>query len=105
MWSSDDGAHWTPLDSTFYGSRGDVVVSGGRAWWFYFGGQRVGNVNWAVIANSASPFTPAPASENFRRRGIPINVVEVKLMFTNPNEPVYIDLKSEREMEKINDEH
>ena len=41
VWVSDDCTHWTPQDSTIYGSHGDVVkVSGGRAWWFYFGGQR-----------------------------------------------------------------
>ena len=81
-----------------------MVVSGGRAWWFYFGGQRVGNINWAVIPG-AEPFTNAPASgsgEQGFRSGISINVVELKvingkLMFTNPNQPTYIDLKPERE--------
>jgi hypothetical protein len=104
VWSSDDCTHWTPQDSTIYGSHGDMVASGGRAWWFYFGGQRVGNVNWAVIPG-AEPFTNAPASgvggEGFRR-GLSINVVELKvidgkLMFTNPNQPTYIDLKPARE--------
>jgi hypothetical protein len=121
VWSSDDCTHWTPQDSTFYGSHGDIVVSGGRAWWFYFGGQRVGNVNWAVIPGAepftdapvlapatntiASTSTNAPAPRRFGRRGISINVVEAKaidgkLMFTNPNQPTYIDLKPEREEEK-----
>ena len=104
VWFSDDCTHWTPQDSTLYGSHGDMVVSGGRAWWFYFGGQRVGNINWAVIPG-AEPFTNAPASgsgEQGFRSGISINVVELKvingkLMFTNPNQPTYIDLKPERE--------
>jgi hypothetical protein len=109
-----------------------VVVSGGRAWWFYFGGQREGNINWAVLPAGNDPlayddapaFLPAsadaasstnqpgiaptnrPASDRRRnRRGISINVVELKvvdgkLKFTNPNQPTYIDLKSMREEEK-----
>jgi hypothetical protein len=106
VWSSDDCTHWTPQDSTFYGSHGDVVVSGDRAWWFYFGGQPIGKINWAVIPNTEP--TNAPSfyfGEPPRRRGIDINVVEVKvidgkLMFTNPGQPTYIDLKPEREEEK-----
>jgi hypothetical protein len=115
VWSSDDCTHWTPQDSTFYGSHGDIVISGDRAWWFYFGGQRVGNINWAVIP-SAVPFTQpsplpslpstnAPGLGRGGRRGLAINVVEIKvidgkLMFSNPNEPTYIDLKPERELER-----
>lgn len=106
VWSSDDCTNWKPQDSTFYGSHGDIVVSGGRAWWFYFGGQRVGTVKWAVIPDAAG-FTNAPAASRAEggRRGIDINVVEVKvidgkLMFTNPNQPTCIDLKPVREEEK-----
>ncbi|MGD0904497.1 MAG: hypothetical protein ABR924_16285 [Terracidiphilus sp.] len=109
VWSSDDCTNWKPQDSTFYGSHGDIVVSGGRAWWFYFGGQRIGNVNWAVIPGTepASAATNAPASApGFGERGggrdLAINVVEIKvidgkLMYTNPNQPTYIDLKPVRE--------
>jgi hypothetical protein len=117
VWSSDDCTNWTPQDTTIYGSHGDMVVSGGRAWWFYFGGQRIGDINWAVIPSaepaptdtpSASPATsagPSPAPGLGRRgghRGIAINVVELKvidgkLMYTNPNQPTYIDLKPVRE--------
>ena len=118
IWSSDDCTHWTPQDSTLYGSHGDMVVSGGRAWWFYFGGPRVGNINWAVIPGAepfadapapapatnalASASTNAPALRRFGRRGFSINVVELKaidgkLMFTNPNLPTYVDLKPDRE--------
>ena len=57
VWSSDDCANWKPQDSTLYGSHGDMVVSGGRAWWFYFGGQPAGKINWAVIPGPE----PAPA--------------------------------------------
>ena len=107
VWSSDDCTNWKPQDSTIYGSHGDIVVSGGRAWWFYFGGQRIGNVNWAVISSAepAPAFTNAPASGfggSGGGRGLAINVVELKviggkLMFTNPNLPIYIDLKPDRE--------
>jgi hypothetical protein len=117
VWVSDDCTHWTPQDSTFYGSHGDIVVSGGRAWWFYFGGQPIGNTKWAVIPSTepapVSTNEPAPALTNAPapgfdgrggRRGISINVVEIKvidgkLMFENPNQPTYIDLKPVREEE------
>jgi hypothetical protein len=36
VWSSDDALNWKPQERTLPGSHGDVVVSGGRAWWFYF---------------------------------------------------------------------
>lgn len=104
VWSSDDCTHWTPQSGTIYGSHGDIVISGGRAWWFYFGGQRAGNTNWAVVPGTEPLFTSTNAPETERRR-IDINVVELKvldgkLMFTNPNLPTYIDLKPEREEEK-----
>ncbi len=100
VWSSDDCTHWTPQDSTIYGSHGDIVVSGGRAWWFYFGGQRIGLINWAIIPGSAP--LPSDAFAGRAPRGIAIDVVELKvidgkLMFTNPNQPTYIDLKPVRE--------
>lgn len=104
VWSSDDCTHWTPQAGTIYGSHGDMVVSGGRAWWFYFGGQRVDHVNWAVVpaTNPAYAFTDPPSNERSSRHGLAINVVELKvidgkLMFTSPNQPTYIDLKPVRE--------
>ena len=83
VWSSDDCLHWTPQDETLIGSHGDVVISGGRAWWFYFGG-------------------PQPAGP--RRRSTAINVVELsvadgKLMAGDPARPTWIDLKPVREAE------
>ncbi len=85
VWSSDDCLDWKLQDEALFGSHGDVVVSGGRAWWFYFGG-------------------PQPAAAP-RRRTTAINVVELsvvdgKLLPGNPDEPTYIDLKFERELEK-----
>ena len=81
VWSSNDCLNWTPQDQTLIGSHGDVVVSGGRAWWFYFGG------------------------DGARGRTTAINVVELfvkdsKLVPGDPAQPVYIDLKPEREPEK-----
>jgi hypothetical protein len=98
------------------GNHGDVVINGDRAWWFYFGGQygRNANINWAVIPTATQPgdtpgasTAPATATVPGRggRGGAAINVVELKvmdgkLMYTNPNQPVYIDLGNQRELEK-----
>jgi hypothetical protein len=111
VWSSDDCMHWTPQESTFYGNHGDIVVSGGRAWWFYFGGQPIGTVHWAVIPSNEPASTntladvAATEAERSGRGSISINVVEVKvidskLRYTNPNQPTYIDLMPEREVER-----
>jgi hypothetical protein len=59
-----------------------VVISGDRAWWFYFGGPNAG-----------------------RGRTTAINVVELtikgsKLIPGDPNQPTYIDLKPMREEER-----
>ena len=112
VWSSDDCTHWTPQASTIFGSHGDVVINPvtQRAWWFYFGGQRPANQNWAMVpdgqplrppATGAEPATSRPAGG----RGIAINVVELKvidgkLMFTNPGAPTPINLGNQREVEK-----
>ncbi len=119
VWVSDDATHWTPQDSTIFGSHGDIVINPvtQRAFWFYFGGQRPANQNWAMIPSSqpAVPAIPttatAPATAPARGRGpggggISINVVELKvidgkLMYTNPNDPVYIDLGNGARTRKI----
>lgn len=85
VWSSHDCTDWKLQDPALFGSHGDVVVSGDRAWWFYFGGPN------------------ASRSEN--RRTTAINVVELsvvdgKLIAGDPSQPTYIDLKPEREEEK-----
>jgi hypothetical protein len=77
VWRSDDCLNWTLQDKTLPGSHGDVVVSGDRAWWFYF---------------------------TERGRTAAIDVIELvvadgKLTPGSPTEPTYIDLKSERELE------
>ena len=81
VWSWDDCEHWQPQEETLLGSHGDVVVSGGRAWWFYFGGGQA------------------------RGRRTAINVVELsvkegRLLAGDPEGATYIDLKGEREEEK-----
>ena len=104
VWSSDDCTHWKPQDGVLIGNHGDAVIHGDRAWWFYFGGQRGRNphIDWAVI-RPAEISTPASAAGP--REGTAINVVELKvvdgrLMYTDPDQPVYIDLGNERELEK-----
>lgn len=81
VWSSDDCEHWQPQEETLLGSHGDAVVSGGRAWWFYFGGGQA------------------------RERRTAINVVELsvnegRLVAGDPEKATYIDLKGERELER-----
>jgi hypothetical protein len=116
VWSSDDCTHWKAQDGVLIGNHGDVVINGDRAWWFYFGGQygRSANINWASIPTATQPggtpgalTAPATATVPGRggRGGAAINVVELKvidgkLMYTNPNQPVYINLGNRRELEK-----
>ncbi len=88
VWSSDDCLKWKPQDEALFGSHGDVVVSGDRAWWFYFGG----------------PHEPPAAAPSRRGRTTAINVVELsvadgKLLAADPGQPTYIDLKPVREDE------
>ena len=99
VWISDDCLHWAPQDETLIGSHGDAVISGGRAWWFYFGGPRVEATN----SGSASQ-TAAGAARAASRRTTAINVIELsvvngKLIAGNPARPTFIDLKPEREAE------
>jgi len=77
VWSSTDCLNWKMQDVALLGSHGDVVVSGGRAWWFYFGSGRRTAINV-----------------------VELSVLDGKLVPGDPNQPTYIDLKSEREQEK-----
>jgi hypothetical protein len=86
VWSSDDALTWKPQESILPGNHGDAVVSGGRAWWFYFGGRPAG-------------------SATRPRRTTAISVVELtitggEMVSGDPEAPVHIDLKPEREPEK-----
>jgi hypothetical protein len=85
VWNSDDCLNWELQDEALPGNHGDVVVSGDRAWWFYFGGRR-------------APDAP-------RRRTTAINVVELSvvdgtLIAGDPGQPTYIDLNALREEER-----
>jgi hypothetical protein len=78
VWISDDCLNWTMQDKTLLGSHGDVVVSGDRAWWFYF-------------------------TERGRRAAIDVvelRVSDDQLTPGDPRQPTFIDLKSEREQER-----
>jgi hypothetical protein len=90
VWRSDDCLHWTPQDETLIGNHGDVVISGDRAWWFFFGGRL--------------PGSPSNAPQAAPRRATAINVLELsvvdgKLIAGDPARPTFIDLKPEREAE------
>jgi len=78
VWRSDDCLNWKLQAESLPGSHGDAVVSGGRAWWFYFteSGRR------AVI------------------NAVELSVADGKLLHGDPNEPTYIDLQPAREEEK-----
>jgi len=96
VWSSEDCLNWKLQEEALYGSHGDVVISGDRAWWFYFGGPR------GPATAQAAPGTPAPQR---RGRTTAINVVELsvvdgKLIAPDPEQPTYIRLESMREREK-----
>ena len=77
VWKSDDCLNWKLQDEPLFGSHGDVVVSGGRAWWFYFGPGRRTAINV-----------------------VELSVIDGKLIPGNPNQPTYIDLKPVREDER-----
>ena len=86
VWSSEDCTNWKLQQEPLIGSHGDIVISGDRAWWFYFGG---------------------PVQPGTRRggRSSAINVVELsvtdgKLLAADPSKSTYIDLKSVREPER-----
>jgi hypothetical protein len=109
VWRSDDCTNWRLQDEALFGNHGDVVVSGDRAWWFYFGGRRPPSRSDAAPAavdppasgTAAPPSTPRPA----RGRTTAINVVELsvidgKLLPGDPDQPTYIDLQPVREVEK-----
>ena len=77
VWSSDDSTHWTLQQEPLLGHHGDVVVSGDRAWWFYFGNER----RTAIEV-------------------VELTVQDGKLVSGDPTQPTYIALKPERESEK-----
>ena len=84
VWRSDDATRWVLQDEALFGHHGDVVVSGDRAWWFYFDGPNRPPGNGRTTA---------------------INVVELavakgKLLPGDPAQPTFIDLSLRREDER-----
>ncbi len=82
VWHSNDCTHWTMQEDVLFGSHGDVVVSGDRAWWFYFGGPQQVRGTRTTSINVAELF-----------------VVNGQLT-AEPSQPVHIDLKLFREEER-----
>jgi hypothetical protein len=82
VWSSNDCLNWKGQEKTLIGSHGDVVVSGDRAWWFYFGGDRSRRGRTTAINT------------------LELSVSDGKLLVEDPAGPTYIDLKFEREEER-----
>ena len=107
VWSSDDCLNWKLQEQALFGSHGDVVVSGGRAWWFYFGGRRepAASPKPADAATPSAAAAPAAGAPPRRGRTTAINVVELsvvdgRLLAADPSQPTYLDLKNVREDEK-----
>ena len=69
VWSSDDALNWQPQEETLIGSHGEVVISGDRAWWFYFGRRRL--PSGPVIPEGMEAIEAGPRG----RRVTAINVV------------------------------
>lgn len=84
VWSSDDCEHWQLQDEALFGHHGDVVVSGDRAWWFYFDG----------------PNKPKSDARRTAINVVELSVTDGKLLPADPGEPTYIDLKFAREEER-----
>jgi hypothetical protein len=81
VWKSDDCTSWRLQEEALVGNHGDAVISGDRAWWFYF--------------------TNKPGGD----RTTEIDVIELfvsngKLLAGDPAQPTVIDLRSVREDEK-----
>ena len=96
VWSSDDCLNWKAQPRTLVGSHGDVVVSGGRAWWFYFGNRRVGT----GAASSVPATRPNQSRRNTAINVLELHVIDGQLVPDDPDGPTYIDLKFEREEER-----
>ena len=99
VWKSGDCLSWKLQEPALIGSHGDVVISGDRAWWFYFGGPRLD----AVEANNTS--TGQPIARRMGGRSAEINVVELsvidgRLMAGDPTKPTCMDLKLVRAEER-----
>ena len=108
VWKSDDCLNWKLQEKALFGSHGDVVISGDRAWWFYFGGTRPfgdtpSGVPPAAAAPNAASRQPVPRPAEGRTTAINVaelSVIDGKLIAGDPDRPTYIDLKPVREEER-----
>lgn len=82
VWRSDDATNWALQDEALLGHHGDVVVSGDRAWWFYFEDREPGTDNRAIDVNV-----------------VELDVRDGKLVPDEPSQPARIDLLPMRERE------
>ncbi|HEU5080955.1 MAG TPA: glycosyl hydrolase [Opitutaceae bacterium] len=97
VWSSDDCLHWTLQEERFPGSHGDVVISGDRAWWFYFESQKT------PASPAAAPkikLENAPHSRLAEINVVELSFVDNKLLAGDPTKPTHIHLLPTREEEK-----
>ena len=84
VWRSDDATDWKLQEPELLGRHGDVVVSGDRAWWFYFDG----------------PHRPAGNGRTTAINVIELFVEDGKLLPGDPAQPTSIDLSLRREDER-----
>jgi len=89
VWSSDDCLNWVPQEQNLPGSHGDVVVSGDRAYLFYF--TRLGKED-------------IEQNDPYAGRRAAISVVELEYkddsLICDINKPAYIQLLPQLEEEK-----
>lgn len=106
VWRSDDLTHWTAQEGVLIGNHGDVVISGGRAWWFYFGGQtgRTQNIPWAIDPRTAATATATQPARGGRPEKainvVELHVVDGRLVYEDPSVATHIALQPEREQER-----
>jgi hypothetical protein len=89
VWRSDDCLNWSPKEQNLPGSHGDVVVSGDRAYLFYFTGLNKENID---------PNDPYAK----RRDAIYVTELEYKddWLTCDIDKPTYIQLLPQQEEEK-----
>ena len=89
VWSSDDCLNWMPQGQNLHGSHGDVVVSGDRAYLFYFTGLNKDNID--------------PNDPYAKRRAV-IQVTELEYndgwLNCDVDKPTHINLLLQQEQEK-----
>jgi len=99
VWKSNDCLDWKLQEEPLFGSHGDVVISGDRAWWFYFGGPPLA-VTATTIASLAQPVPQVVEGRSAAIKVVELSVRDGKLIPGDPNQPTYMDLRSTREEEK-----